>query len=185
VANDLNLCIFTGRLGQDPEVRFTSSGTPVANLNLAVGKQWRDKQSGNKQEATSWARCVAFAKTAELAQQYLGKGAMIRVTAEMRENKWQDQNGNNRSSTEFIINDMQFLSGGQSQGGQPQGGQGGYPHQGSQPQGYPQGGSHPPNQPPPNQPPPNQPPPNQPQQQGHNGSPAPGAYDDFDDEIPF
>jgi len=175
--SDLNLCVFTGRLGQDPEVRHTASGTTVANLNLAVGKKWFDKNSGQKQEQTSWPRCVAFGKTAELAQQYLAKGSQIRVTCEARENKWQDQQGNNRTSWEFVINDMQFLGGGQ-QGGQPQGGyqqppQGQAPPPQRAPQQPPQQGTQPAAQQPP------------PQQAGGQQPPAPGAYNDFDDEIPF
>ncbi|MCP1364124.1 single-stranded DNA-binding protein, partial [Halomonas sp. BBD48] len=123
MANDLNACHFTGRLGADPEMRFLPSGDPVANLRLAVGKQWRDRESGAKQEATSWIKCVAFKKTAELAQQYLAKGAQIRVSCEVRENKWQDDNGNNRSAIEFVVRDMQFLGGGNQQGGQQNSGQ--------------------------------------------------------------
>ncbi|MDY7116556.1 single-stranded DNA-binding protein [Halomonas sp. SSL-5] len=174
MANDLNACHFTGRLGADPEVRFLPSGDAVANIRLAVGKTWRDKQSGSKQEATSWINCVAFKKTAELAQQYLTKGSQIRVSCEVRERKWQDQQGNNRNAIEFVIRDMQFLGSGQQQGGNsPQGGYGqGMPQQGYQqpPQGQaPQGGQQ-------------QPPP---QQGGNQGAPDPGAFDDFDSEIPF
>lgn len=149
MASDMNHCHFTGRLGQDPEVRAMPSGKMVANLRLAVGKQWRDKTSGQKQEATSWFTCVAFDKTAELAQQYLQKGAQVRVSCEAQERKWQDQQGNNRTSIEFVIREMQFLGAGRQQGGNnPQGGYGqgmpqqGYqqPPQGQQPQGAPQGG---------------------------------------------
>lgn len=168
MANDLNACHFTGRLGADPEMRFLPSGDAVASLRLAVGKQWRDKQSGAKQEATSWINCVAFKKTAELAQQYLTKGAQIRVSCEARENKWQDQNGNNRSSVEFVIREMQFL-GGNQQGGQA-------PQQAAQPP--PQGQPAPPQQ----QPQGNQQPQGQPQsQQGVQGP----SFNEFDDEIPF
>ncbi|WP_069384003.1 single-stranded DNA-binding protein [Halomonas caseinilytica] len=169
MANDLNACHFTGRLGADPEVRFLQSGDPVANLRLAVGKQWRDRQSGQKQEATSWINCVAFKKTAELAQQYLTKGAQIRVTCEMRERQWQDQQGNNRNAVEFVIREMQFLGGGQQQGGAPQGGQrqGAPAGQPGNPGGsYPQGGAMG----------------GQPQGGANPGAPNTGG---FDDEIPF
>jgi len=173
MANDMNHCHFTGRLGADPEVRMLPSGQPVANLRLAVGKQWRDKNSGAKQEATSWFTCVAFAKTAELAQQYLQKGAQIRVSCEAQERKWQDQQGNNRTAIEFVIREMQFLGGGKQGQQAPQGGYGqGMPQQGYQqpPQGQPpQGGQQ-------------QPPP---QQVGGQGAPNTGGFDDFDDEIPF
>lgn len=189
MANDLNACHFTGRLGADPEVRFLPSGDPVANLRLAVGKTWRDKQSGEKQEATSWINCVAFKKTAELAQQYLKKGAQIRVSCEVRERKWQDQGGGTRTAIEFVIRDMQFLGGGQQQGNSPQGGYG----QNMPPQGYGQQQGAPAAQP-------GNPGGNYPQgggtagqqrpaqgnsQQGNYGAPDPGSFDDFDDEIPF
>lgn len=175
MANDLNACHFTGRLGADPEIRSLPSGSPVASLRLAVGKQWRDKNSGKKQESTSWFNCVAFNKTAELVQQYLQKGAQIRVTCEAQERKWQDQQGNNRTAIEFVVREMQFLGGGrQQQGGQPQQGygqpaaqQGGYAaaHGGQQRA--------------------QQQAPNQGQAQGNYGAPDPGSFDDFDDEIPF
>lgn len=178
MANDLNACHFTGRLGQDPEVRHLPSGNMVANLRLAVGKQWRDKQSGAKQEATSWFTCVAFAKTAELAQQYLNKGDQVRLTCEAQERKWQDQQGNNRSTIEFVVREMQFLGGSRQQGGQQQGG-----HQQPPQQGY---GQQPPQgQPPQGQAPQGvqqQPPPQGSQQRG---APDPGSFDDFADDIPF
>lgn len=160
MANDLNACHFTGRLGADPEVRFLPSGDAVANIRLAVGKQWKDKQSGQKQEATSWINLVAFKKTAELAQQYLQKGSQIRASCEARENKWEDQQGNKRSSIEFVIREMQFLGGGQ-QGGQSQQSQA------------------------PRQAPPTQQSTSQQSQQSNYGAPDPGSFDDFDDEIPF
>ena len=173
MANDLNACHFTGRLGADPEIRAMPSGDLVANIRLAVGKTWRDKQSGSKQEATSWINCAAFKKTAELAQQYLTKGSQIRVSCEVRERKWQDQQGNNRNAIEFVIRDMQFLGSGQQQGmpaGQPGNPGGQYPQGGQYPpQGQaPQGGQQQP-----------------PQQGGGQGAPNTGGFDDFDQEIPF
>lgn len=171
MANDLNACHFTGRLGADPEIKYLPSGDAVANLRLAVGKQWRDKQSGAKQEATSWINCVAFKKTAELAQQYLAKGAHIRVSCEARESKWKDQNGNNRSAIEFVVREMQFLGGGSQQGGQQ-------PQQNSQ---------QPSQQPPNHQPQGNYGAPQQPAQQPNQHTPQGpgGSFDTFDDEIPF
>ncbi|MGP9764760.1 single-stranded DNA-binding protein [Halomonas sp. AOP13-D3-9] len=213
MARGINKVILIGNLGQDPEVRFTPSGTAVANLNLATTDTWMDRQSGQRQERTEWHRVVMFNKTAEIAQQYLKKGSKVYIEGRLQTRKWQDQNGQDRYSTEIVANDMQMLdgrSGDYQGGGAPQNNypqnapqnapaqsspaanhQGGYPPQGGAPQGgnnYPGGQS--PQQPPrPAQPAPpqqqgNQPPP--PNQQNNSyGAPDPGNFDDFDDEIPF
>jgi single-strand DNA-binding protein len=196
MARGINKVILIGNLGQDPEVRFTPSGTAVANLNLATSDTWMDRQSGQRQERTEWHRVVLFNKTAEIAQQYLKKGSKVYIEGRLQTRKWQDQNGQDRYSTEIVANDMQMLDsrGGDFQGGgAPQGGyaqqapaqqappqqnygqnlpqQGGYPPQG----GAPQRGGQPA--------PPQQPAPNN--QNNSYGAPDPGNFDDFDDEIPF
>lgn len=201
MARGINKVILIGNLGQDPEVRFTPSGTAVANLSLATTDTWMDRQSGQRQERTEWHRLVMFNKTAEIAQQYLKKGSKIYVEGRLQTRKWQGQDGQDRYTTEIVVNDMQMLDsrggGGDFQGGgyagaQQQGGYGGQPQQGgygNQPQqgGAPQqgggfGGGAP--QSPPQQPP--QRPAQGGQQQGGNfGAPDPGSFDDFDDEIPF
>jgi|TARA_B100000745_G_scaffold161006_2_gene105324 single-strand DNA-binding protein len=196
MARGINKVILIGNLGQDPEVRFTPSGTAVANLNLATSDTWMDRQSGQRQERTEWHRVVLFNKTAEIAQQYLKKGSKVYIEGRLQTRKWQDQNGQDRYSTEIVANDMQMLDsrGGDFQGGgAPQGGyaqqapaqqappqqnygqnlpqQGGYPPQGGAPQ---RGGQPAPQQ---------QPAPNN--QNNSYGAPNPGNFDDFDDEIPF
>ncbi|MCL7929245.1 single-stranded DNA-binding protein [Halomonas llamarensis] len=206
MARGINKVILIGNLGQDPEVRFTPSGTAVANLNLATTDTWMDRQSGQRQERTEWHRIVLFNKTAEIAQQYLKKGSKVYIEGRLQTRKWQDQNGQDRFTTEIVGNDMQMLDsrgGGDSQGGgmsqgHYQGAQqgGGYPQQQNTPQGNPyQGGGQPQQngpQPAPNQ----QGTPAQPQQGQQNnqhnnqqnnnyGAPDPGNFDDFDDEIPF
>ena len=195
MARGINKVILIGNLGQDPEVRFTPSGTAVANLNLATSDTWMDRQSGQRQERTEWHRVVLFNKTAEIAQQYLKKGSKVYIEGRLQTRKWQDQNGQDRYSTEVVANDMQMLDsrGGDFQGGgAPQGGyaqqapaqqappqqnygqnlpqQGGYPPQGGAPQ---RGGQPAPQQPAPNN------------QNNSYGAPNPGNFDDFDDEIPF
>lgn len=199
----VNKVILIGNLGQDPEVRFTPSGTAVANLNLATTDTWMDRQSGQRQERTEWHRVVMFNKTAEIAQQYLKKGSKVYIEGRLQTRKWQDQNGQDRYSTEIVANDMQMLDG---RGGDFQGGGagqnnypqsapqnapapnqgGGYPQQGGAPQGGNYGGQGS-QQPRPPQPAPQQgnqaPPPNQ--QNSSYGAPDPGNFDDFDDEIPF
>ncbi|GED23355.1 single-stranded DNA-binding protein [Halomonas sabkhae] len=190
MARGINKVILIGNLGQDPEVRFTPSGTAVANLNLATTDTWMDRQSGQRQERTEWHRVVMFNKTAEIAQQYLRKGSKIYIEGRLQTRKWQDQNGQDRYSTEVVANDMQMLDGrgdggqgGNFGGGQPQQGGnfgGGQPQQGGQQAN--QGGGQP-QQP---QRAPQQPAPNQGgQQSGNYGAPDPGSFDDFDDEIPF
>ena len=129
MARGINKVILIGNLGQDPEVRFTPSGTAVANLNLATSDTWMDRQSGQRQERTEWHRVVLFNKTAEIAQQYLKKGSKVYIEGRLQTRKWQDQNGQDRYSTEIVANDMQMLD---SRGGDFQGGgapQGGYAQQ--------------------------------------------------------
>ncbi|GGY03504.1 single-stranded DNA-binding protein [Litchfieldella qijiaojingensis] len=182
MARGVNKVILIGNLGQDPEVRFTPSGTAVANLNLATTDTWTDRQSGQRQERTEWHRVVLFNKLAEIAQQYVKKGSRLYIEGRLQTRKWQDQNGQDRYSTEIVANDMQMLD---SRGGgdfQPQGNhaqQGGYgnaPQQGNY--GQPAGGQPQP-----------RPAPQQPAQGGqpgnNYGAPNPGSFDDFDDEIPF
>ncbi|KXS39951.1 MAG: single-strand DNA-binding protein [Halomonadaceae bacterium T82-2] len=188
MARGVNKVILIGNLGQDPEVRFTPSGTAVANLNVATTDTWMDRQSGQRQERTEWHRVVLFNKLAEIAQQYLKKGGKVYIEGRLQTRKWQDQNGQDRYSTEIVCNDMQMLD---SRGGgdfAPQqqpgnfGGQqgGGY----GQPGGAPQGGygNNAPQQRPPQQAPAQG---GQQQGGGNYGAPQPGGFDDFDDEIPF
>ncbi|HSH49165.1 MAG TPA: single-stranded DNA-binding protein [Halomonas sp.] len=185
MARGINKVILIGNLGQDPEVRFTASGTAVANLSLATSDVWTDRQTGQRQERTEWHRVVMFNKLAEIAQQYLKKGSKLYVEGRIQTRKWQDQNGQDRYSTEIVANNMEMLDSRGSQGGAGYGG-GQYQQQGSygggQPQQQPQqGGNHGGGQ---QQP---QPAPAQGggQQQGGFGAPDPGSFDDFDDEIPF
>ncbi|MEL7966335.1 single-stranded DNA-binding protein [Vreelandella neptunia] len=172
MARGLNECKFIGNVGQDPEIRFTPSGTAVANLSLAVSEKWKDRQSGAVQEKTEWVRLVAFNKTAEIIQQYVTKGSKLYVSGKMQTRKWQDQNGQDKYSTEIIINDLIMLD------GKPQGGSQGNAPQGSQP---PQNQRPPQNNQQHNQQPQGQ----QNAPQSNYGAPDPGNFDEFDDEIPF
>ncbi|EPB99946.1 single-stranded DNA-binding protein [Litchfieldella anticariensis FP35 = DSM 16096] len=183
MARGVNKVILIGNLGQDPEVRFTPSGTAVANLNLATTDTWTDRQSGQRQERTEWHRVVLFNKLAEIAQQYVKKGSRLYIEGRLQTRKWQDQNGQDRYSTEIVASDMQMLDSRGAQGSDFPA-QGNYPQQGNYgnaPQsgnyGQPQGGQSAR---------PAQQPPAQNGQQGNNyGAPNPGSFDDFDDEIPF
>jgi len=176
----VNKVILVGNLGQDPEVRYMPNGGAVANITLATSESWRDKQTGENKEITEWHRVVLFGKLAEVAGEYLRKGSQVYIEGQLRTRKWQDQGGQDRYTTEVVVNvggTMQMLGGrggntgaqtGQQfsgqQSGQPQqapvasgnGGKGGKGGKSSQPQPEPQ-------------------------------APPQGNYPpaDFDDDIPF
>ena len=103
MANDLNQCNFIGRLGKDPEIRSTGTGTRVANFSIAVGWKSKDK------EGVEWVNIVAFGKLAEIIGQYLTKGSRIFVSGKQRTRKWQDQSGQDKYSTEIVANELQML----------------------------------------------------------------------------
>ncbi|WP_241601978.1 single-stranded DNA-binding protein [Rosenbergiella nectarea] len=127
----VNKVILVGNLGQDPEVRYMPNGGAVTNITLATSESWRDKQSGEQKEITEWHRVVLFGKLAEVAGEYLRKGSQIYIEGQLRTRKWQDQSGQDRYTTEVVVNvggTMQMLGGKQEgqksnsnqQQGQPQ-----------------------------------------------------------------
>ena len=124
----VNKAIILGHLGADPETRYTPNGVAVTNIRIATSEQWKDKQSGEQQERTEWHRVVAFNRLAEIMGEYLSKGSQVYVEGKIQTKKWQDQEGNDRYSTEIVANDMQMIGGRSGGGGQSQGGQ-----QGSEP----------------------------------------------------
>jgi single-strand DNA-binding protein len=119
MANDLNQCSFIGRLGANPEVKYLPSGEPVANVRLACGKKWKNKQTGQPEERTEWITCVMFGKLAEMIGSYWQKGTQVFVQGEVRTRKWQDQSGQDRYSTEFVIDKVQTLKDGKNDTAQP------------------------------------------------------------------
>lgn len=178
MARGVNKVILVGNLGGDPEVRYMPSGGAVTNVTIATSESWKDKQSGQQQERTEWHRVVFFNRLAEIAGEYLRKGAKVYVEGSLRTRKWQDNSGQERYTTEIVASEMQMLDGrgGDAGGYQQQAPSYGQPQQAPQQnyqqpqQGYqqsaPQQGyqqAAPKNQPP---------------------APAPG-FDDFDDDIPF
>ena len=202
----INKVILIGHLGQDPEVRYLPNGNAVANITLATSETWRDKQSGEQKERTEWHRVVFFGKLAEIVGEYLRKGSQVYVEGRLQTRKWQDQSGQDKYTTEVVVDiggTMQMLGGrpqgggqqqgggqgnwgqqggqpqgGQQYGGQQQGGQGNWGQQGGQPQGGPQSA-------PQGQPQYGQQKPAAPQNQP---APAPTYNEppmDFDDDIPF
>lgn len=106
----INQCTFIGRLGNDPEVRYSAQGTAFANFSIACSENWKDKNTGEKKEHTEWIRVVASAGLAEVCGQYLKKGLLVYVSGKMHTKKWQDQSGNDRFSTEIRIREMKMLS---------------------------------------------------------------------------
>lgn len=110
----VNKVILIGHLGNDPEIRYMPSGGAVANLTLATSESWRDKQTGEMKEKTEWHRVVIFGKLAEIAGEYLRKGSQIYIEGSLQTRKWQDQSGQDRYSTEVVVNisgSMQMLGG--------------------------------------------------------------------------
>lgn len=154
----LNKVELIGRLGGDPETRYLTNGDAVTNISIATSETWKDKQSGEKKEKTEWHRVVFFGKVAEIAAKYLVKGSQCFVMGKLQTRKWQDQSGQDRYTTEIVVDSFngQLLlldSKGQNDNGAP-GAQG--------QQQAPRNASRP--------------------QQAQ--KPAPD-YDSFDDDIPF
>ncbi|MGG2141403.1 single-stranded DNA-binding protein [Symbiopectobacterium sp. RP] len=119
----VNKVILVGNLGQDPEVRYLPNGGAVANLTLATSDTWRDKQTGEQKERTEWHRVTLYGKLAEVAGEYLHKGSQVYIEGQLRTRKWQDQSGQDRYTTEVVVDisgSMQML-GGRQGGGAPAG----------------------------------------------------------------
>lgn len=110
MAKGVNKAIIVGHLGQDVELRNTANGAAIANLSVATKETWKGKD-GQKQEATEWHRIVLFGKLAEIAGQYLKKGSLAYFEGRIQTRKWQDQQGNDRYSTEIVANQLQMLGG--------------------------------------------------------------------------
>ena len=168
----LNKVTLIGRLGADPEIKYMPSGGAVTNVGLATTRRWKDRQTGERRDETEWHRVTFFNRIAEIAGEYLRKGSLVYIEGRIRTRKWQDQNGQDRYTTEIIAEQMQMLdskSGGTSNFNNDQASNTAY----SAPQ---QNTAAPtptnnPNTPPPSQQTPEDPP--------------PAAYEDFDDDIPF
>ena len=197
MARGINKVILIGNLGQDPDVRFSAQGSPITNLNLATDESYKDKQTGQVVPKTEWHRVVLFNRLAEIAKDYLRKGSKVYIEGRLQTRKWQDQQGQDRYTTEIVANDLQMLdskgmgndsapsAGGYAAQGQPANQQGqGYAPQNQQPQarqpqqapsyGQNQGGYAPQGQ-------------QAPQSASAAPAPAPMSHgmDDFDDDIPF
>jgi single-strand DNA-binding protein len=169
----VNKVILVGNLGGDPEVRYMTNGNAVASITIATSESWRDKQTGEQREKTEWHRVSLFGKLAEVAGEYLRKGSQVYIEGQLQTRKWQDQQGQDRYTTEVVVqgfNGVMQMLGGKDQG---QGGQQQAPAQQQQ------GGWGQPQQPAQQR---------QPQQQQRTQNQQPQYNEppmDFDDDIPF
>ena len=159
MAGGINKVILVGNLGQDPEIRYTADGRPIANFSIAASETWNDRNTGERREKTEWHRVVVFGKLAEICGEYLSKGRQVYIEGKLQTRKWQGQDGQDRYTTEVVVDmrgSMQMLG---SRGGGGGGGQtGGRPYN----QGASGGG-----------------------QQGGGDYNSPPPYPDADDDIPF
>ncbi|STX27775.1 Single-strand binding protein (SSB) (Helix-destabilizing protein) [Legionella beliardensis] len=109
MARGINKVILIGNVGSDPEVRYMPNGNAVTTLSIATSETWKDKQSGDKQERTEWHRVVCFNRLGEIAGEYVRKGSKLYIEGSLRTRKWQDQQGQDRYTTEIIATDVQML----------------------------------------------------------------------------
>lgn len=112
----VNKVIIVGRLGNDPEIRTMPNGEAVANISVATSDSWTDKTTGERREVTEWHRIVFYRRQAEVCGEYLRKGSQVYVEGRLRTRKWQDQNGQDRYTTEIQGDVMQMLGGRDTQG---------------------------------------------------------------------
>ncbi len=110
-ARSLNKVMLLGRLGRDPEVRYTGSGRAMATFSLATSMRWRD-QDGNDQERTEWHRIIAWGRLGEICGEYLSKGKQVYIEGRIQTRDWEDQEGAKRTTTEIVAGDMIMLGGG-------------------------------------------------------------------------
>ena len=178
MSRGINKVILVGNLGQDPDVRYTTSGAAVTNISVATSESWKDKNTGEDVVKTEWHRIVFFGRLAEIAGEYLKKGSKVYIEGKLQTRKWQDQNNQDRYTTEVVANEMQMLDARNQSGGQGQfgGGQAPAAPRGNNPSQQSQGQNQ-----------------NNFQQNNNQGqqnnnqqsSQQPPAFDDFDDDIPF
>ena len=166
----VNKVILVGNLGQDPEVRYTPGGAAITTISIATSDSWKDKNSGQMQEKTEWHRVVFFGKLAEIAGEYLHKGSQVYVEGKLQTRKWQDKQGQDRYTTEVVVdgfNGVMQMLGGRGEGAGQGGGRPQQQGQQAPQQNYQQQGHQP--------------------QPSAQPAPAPtGDFDNsFDDDIPF
>jgi len=118
MGKSVNKVILVGRLGRDPEMKYTSGGTAMCRFSIATDDAWTDKGSGEKQERTEWHSIVVWDKLAEICNQYLTKGRLVYIEGSLQTREWDDKEGVKRKTTEVRARDMVMLGGGPSSGGE-------------------------------------------------------------------
>jgi single-strand DNA-binding protein len=116
MAKSVNKVILIGRLGKDPELKYTASGTPFCRFSMATDDVWNDKASGERQEKTEWHNIVVWDRLAEICNQYLTKGKLVYIEGRLQTREWDDQEGNKRRTTEVVARDMVMLGGNTGEG---------------------------------------------------------------------
>ena len=116
MGKSINKVILVGRLGRDPELKYTASGTPFCRFSIATDDVWNDKTSGERQEKTEWHNIVVWDRLAEICNQYLTKGRQVYIEGSLQTREWDDQEGNKRKTTEIRARDMVMLGSGSSEG---------------------------------------------------------------------
>ena len=109
MSRGVNKVILVGNLGQKPEIRYTKDSKPIASFSIATSESWKDKTTGDMVEKTEWHNVTFFGRIAEVAEQYLDKGSKVFVEGKLQTDKWEDENGNKRSATKIIGNNMEML----------------------------------------------------------------------------
>lgn len=115
----VNKVLLIGRLGHDPESKFLTDGKAVANFSVATSEEWKDKNTGEKQERTEWHKIVAFGRLAEICCQYLTKGSNVFIDGRLHTRTWDGKDGSKKSAVEIVAQDVQFLSPGKKQDSNP------------------------------------------------------------------
>src|SRR5437667_9046386 len=118
MAKSINKVILVGRLGRDPELKYTANGVPFCRFSMATDDVWNDKSSGERQERTEWHNIVAWDRLAEICNQYLTKGRLVYIEGSLQTREWDDQEGNKRKTTEIRARDMVLLGGSGENAGQ-------------------------------------------------------------------
>jgi single-strand DNA-binding protein len=113
----VNRVILIGRLGKDPEVKYTQDGTAVAKFSIATSETWKDKNSGEKQERTEWHNIEAWRRLGEICGEYLRKGSQVYVEGKLKTESWEDRDGNKRWTTKIVAREMQMLGSKGEEGG--------------------------------------------------------------------
>jgi single-strand DNA-binding protein len=162
----VNKVILIGNLGRDPEVRYTPNGAAICNVSIATTRNWKSKDSGERQEETEWHRVVFYDRLAEIAGEYVKKGRPIYVEGRLKYGKYTDQSGVEKNTVDIIATELQLLGGREGMGGpsdEGSGGGGGY----SRPAPAPRAAAPAPRQP------------------AARPAPASSGFEDMDDDIPF